>query len=92
MSISTGIDFLTIPSGQYIQHRKQADFPVFEGMHLVWSISGLEDLQSPVLPASALQSFERAQVKGSLSAVFEAIRPSSRIFLVIMQNLSGASL
>jgi len=59
------MDFSTIPSGQYIQQRKQDFRPVLDGMHLEESISGREDLQSPVFPASALQSFDLATVKGS---------------------------
>jgi len=59
------MDFVTIPSGQYIQQRKQ-DFPVLDGMHFEQSISGREVLQSPVFPASASQSFPLATVNGSL--------------------------
>jgi hypothetical protein len=60
------MDFVTIPSGQYIQHIKQDFRPVLDAMHLDSSISGREDLQSPVFPASALQSFDLAIVKASL--------------------------
>jgi hypothetical protein len=60
------MDFVTIPSGQYIQQRKQEFLPLLDGMHFKLSISGREDLQSPVFPASAVQSFPLATVKGSL--------------------------
>jgi len=60
------MDFVTIPSGQYIQQRKQDFLPVLDGMHFEQSISGREDLQSPVFPPSAVQSFPLATVNGSL--------------------------
>jgi len=54
-----------IPSGQNIQQRKHDFFPVLEGMHFEQSISGRDDLQSPVFPASASHSLPLATVNGS---------------------------
>ena len=72
------MDFVTIPSGQYIQQRKQDFFPVLDGMHFEPSISGREDLQSPVFPPSARANFSSGDCKG----VFISFAVSHVIFLL----------